>query len=99
MFFLNVLGRIVIHVVAVTRRFRAGVCSDCLAGFGGEAMDLFGAEDAALLQDGLLLGGERRRNSHAAAFETFRLAGCKLLDFLADADAAPVVTAHGTEIG
>jgi hypothetical protein len=49
---------------------------------------------------GGFLGGAGGDSVFAAeAFEAVGLAAGELLDFLADADAAPVVAAHGAEVG
>ena len=55
---LELAGGFGIDVVAVTGGFGFCFGRHDLLGFGGEAMNFVGAEDAAFAQDFLLLGGE-----------------------------------------
>ena len=61
-FLLELAGRFGIDVVAVAGGFVGGFGGHDLLGFGGEAMNFVGAEDAAFAQDFLLFGGEGRRD-------------------------------------
>jgi hypothetical protein len=61
-------------------------------------VDLFWLQDAALFQDALLLGGERRALDGSASLKAAGLAACKLHDFFGDPYRAPIVAAHGTKV-
>ena len=64
-----------------------------------QAVDLLRRQDAALLEERALVGGQRLRAARRLPGVRGRLAGGELLDLLADADAAPVVAAHRAEVG
>ena len=96
---LHLLRLFGIDIIAVASGLCALVCSDDLLGFGGELVDLFGAEVAAGFEDLALSFGEGVGLDGGAAFEALGFAGGELLDLLGDADGAPVVAAHGAEVG
>src|SRR5262245_27015943 len=88
-FVLNAARFVRRRVVAVTCRALAGRGADGALGLAGEAVDLLRREDAALLQDALLLERERGRLLGGAGVEALGLAARKLHDFTRDAHGAP----------
>ncbi len=65
----------------------------------GQAMNLLGAEDTALAQDFLLLGSQGFGDDGPIPRVFLVLAGQERIDLLRDPHTAPIVTAHGAEIG
>jgi hypothetical protein len=103
---LDAFRRFGVDVVAVAGGFGFGGGVDGFLGLGGEFVDFVGGEDAAFGEDFLLFGGEGggfdRGTGFAVgadAFEAVGFAAGEVLDFFADADGAPVVAAHGAEVG
>ena len=62
-------------------------------------MDHLGAQHAALLENLGLVGGQGVRLAGRPAVVLLLLAAGEFHDLLGDADAAPVVAAHGAEVG
>ncbi len=96
---LDLLGGVGVYIVGVAGSFFAFFGSDGLLGFGCEFVNFFGGEVAALFENVLLLGGEGGGLYRLAAGEALGVAGLELFDFFADANRAPVVAAHGAEVG
>ncbi len=95
---LNSLSFFVADVIAVAVRF-AVFCTHGLASLAGEAMNLLGGQHASLLQDFLLFGRQSIGHLRFVPLEGIRFATGEFLDLLADANTAPVMTAHRTEVG
>ncbi len=95
---LHLLRLVRIHIIAVAGGL-AFFGADDLLGLGGEFVDLFGGEVAAGFEDLALFFGEGVGFDGGTAFEALGLAGLELLDLFGDADGAPVVAAHGAEVG
>ena len=62
-------------------------------------MDLFRTEDSSLLENLPLFFGQRLGADRLSTIEPLGLAAGELLDLLGDPNAAPVVAAHGAEVG
>ena len=77
----------------------AVVSSHDFLGLAGQTMNFFRRQHASFLQNFLLLGRQSLGDFGFVPLEGVCLAAGKFLDLFADANAAPVVTTHGAEVG
>ena len=97
--FLQLPGVGVVGQVAVARGWRIGFALHGPLGLGCQLVDLLGTQHAPLFEDLLLIVGQGIRDLRIVPGVGLVIAREELGDLLRDSHAAPVVSAHGTEIG